>query len=39
MIAKMQENCAGMKVIKAFVKDKPAADDFDVTNAKAVKTY
>ena len=39
LIAKMQENCAGMKVIKAFVKDKAAADDFDVTNAKVVKTF
>ena len=29
LIAKMQENCAGMKVIKAFVKDDAAADDFD----------
>ena len=39
LIAKMQENCAGMKVIKAFVKDNSAADDFDVTNAKVVKTF
>ncbi len=39
LIAKMQENCAGMKVIKAFVKDKVAADDFDATNAKVVNTW
>ena len=39
LIAKMQENCAGMKVIKAFIKDDSAAKDFDETNDKAVESY
>ena len=39
LVARMQENCAGMKVIKAFVKDKAAVKSFDLTNAKTVRSY
>ena len=39
LIAKMQENCAGMKVIKAFVKDDAAAKGFDEINDKTVETW
>jgi ATP-binding cassette subfamily B protein len=39
LIAKMQENCAGMKVIKAFVKDDFAAKGFDEVNDKTVKAW
>jgi ATP-binding cassette subfamily B protein len=39
LIAKLQENCAGMKVIKAFVKEDKAAVGFDEVNRKTVKAY
>ena len=39
LIAKMQENCAGMKVIKAFVKDDAASKGFDEINDKTVETW
>jgi len=39
LIAKMQENCAGMKVIKAFVKDDAAAKGFDEVNDKTVAAW
>ena len=39
LIAKMQENCAGMKVIKAFVRDNYATKKFDQVNEKTVRSY
>jgi ATP-binding cassette subfamily B protein len=39
LIAKMQENCAGMKIIKAFVKDDTAAKGFNEVNDKTVKSW
>jgi ATP-binding cassette, subfamily B, multidrug efflux pump len=39
LIAKMQENCSGMKVIKAFVKDDATAEDFDNVNKKVVNSW
>ncbi len=39
LIAKMEENCAGMKIIKAFVKDKSATQEFDQVNDKTVKSW
>ncbi len=39
LIAKMQENCSGMKVIKAFVKEDDAAKGFDEVNKKTVDSY
>jgi len=39
LIAKMQENCAGMKVTKAFVKDDAAAKGFDEVNDKTVAAW
>jgi ABC-type multidrug transport system fused ATPase/permease subunit len=39
LIAKMQENCSGMKVIKAFVKDDKATREFDTVNDKTVKSW
>ena len=37
--AKMQENTAGMKIIKAFVKEDDAARGFDAVNTKTVNSY
>ena len=37
--AKMQENTAGMKIIKAFVKEDDAARGFDEINTKTVNSY
>jgi ABC-type multidrug transport system fused ATPase/permease subunit len=37
--AKMQENTAGMKIIKAFVKEDDAARGFDEVNTKTVNSY
>ncbi len=39
LIAKMQENFAGMKIIKAFVKEDDAAEGFDVSNTKTIDSY
>jgi ATP-binding cassette subfamily B multidrug efflux pump len=39
LIATMQENCSGMKVIKAFVKEDDAAKGFDEVNRKTVNSY
>jgi ABC-type multidrug transport system fused ATPase/permease subunit len=39
LIAKMEENCAGMKVIKAFVRDDAAAQGFDEANGKNVQAW
>ncbi len=39
LVAKMQENCAGMKVTKAFVKDDAAARGFDEVNDKTVAAW
>jgi ATP-binding cassette subfamily B multidrug efflux pump len=39
LIAKMQENCSGIKVIKAFVKEDEAAKGFDEVNQKTVNSY
>ena len=36
---KMQENTAGMKIIKAFVKEDDAARGFDAVNTKTVNSY
>jgi ABC-type multidrug transport system fused ATPase/permease subunit len=39
LIAKMQENCSGIKVIKALVKEDDAAKGFDEINKKTVDSY
>ncbi len=39
LIAKMQENFAGMKIVKAFVKEDKAEQEFDVVNEKTVQSY
>ena len=39
LMAKMQENCSGMKVIKALVKEDEAAKGFDEINKKTVDSY
>ena len=39
LIGKMQENFAGMKIIKAFVKEDDAAKGFDVSNIKTIDSY
>ncbi len=39
LIAKMQENCSGIKVIKALVKEDDAAKGFDEVNKKTVDSY
>lgn len=39
LIAKMQENSSGMKVIKSFVMDDQAEEDFDEINSKTVKAW
>ncbi|NLG27670.1 MAG: ABC transporter ATP-binding protein [Chloroflexi bacterium] len=39
LIAKMQESCSGMRVVKAFVQDEAAARGFDVANAKTVRAW
>jgi ATP-binding cassette subfamily B protein len=39
LIAKMQENFAGMKIIKAFVKEDKAEKEFDEVNKKTVQSY
>jgi ATP-binding cassette subfamily B protein len=39
LIAKMQENCAGMKIIKAFVKEDDAAKGFEEVNRRSVQSY
>ena len=39
LIAKMQENFAGMKIIKAFVKEDKAEKEFDEVNEKTVQSY
>jgi ATP-binding cassette subfamily B multidrug efflux pump len=39
LIAKMQENCAGMKVTKAFVKEEAMAKGFDAVNDKTVAAW
>jgi ABC-type multidrug transport system fused ATPase/permease subunit len=39
LIAKMQENCSGIKVIKALAKEDDAAKGFDEINKKTVDSY
>jgi len=39
LIAKMQENCAGMKIIKAFAKEDKAAVGYEEANSKSVGSY
>jgi len=39
LIAKIQENCAGMKVVKAFVQDDATARGFDEANIKTVAAW
>ncbi len=39
LIARMQENCSGMRVTKAFVQDDAAARQFDEANVKTVKAW
>jgi ABC-type multidrug transport system fused ATPase/permease subunit len=39
LIAKMQESCSGMRVVKAFVQDEATIRGFDEANAKTVRAW